>query len=481
MGKRRTLSDVEAQEFRKVVLRPEYAFDGEFRLLLDHLIDLVLEHGVSQISATRKDGTFGFDDIDHQQRFVGAVHEGWKTAQSLILDELLVRLLRRTALKTNLADARRSRDPDAFARARRELGMCEAQTLSLRRILDSICWSLLNHQHHVVRRLHMRESPWSLTVEKINAIRPLLDDVNLRPHMMAVACDATTFIQTFDLLVMDHSAGQGVIFVEVKSGEKNWDIVSKAHRAAELDCVQFEELATRDMSAVDRQHFQRAKRQAERAHGIDQVLSSGQGTDHNTGAGVYIGEIPEPPVHFAEIVADLCDGVSSDKQWAIGTVDDCLFVGAYGDPQLVVAFFAWIRGFQDGELRVVSMLDTTFDFLTRPLLSLPLPVRHIRRLAATELTLVLSLDVEKWMARANTSLGYDAMFFETPRQSRRAVAKKKGYTLPMQDGRLIAARSEGGATMYLGSGALDRIFFDFQTPLSVARSMTRTARPNGFE
>lgn len=470
-------SQADLDTLRRLVAPPLYLFSNEFRSLLEELLQLITEYGITKVPLTFGKESSGFDNDDHRDRFVGAVHEGWKKAQARILHAIRERIPLKQRCKDRQRQAHRERQTEEKAKAARDYAVCSEEILVLRRLLDSICWFVLQGQHHIVRRLHLDGKLPEITVEQIDYILPVLEMVNEPQLVMAVACDATTFIHTSDLLIADRRPAQaGIAFVEVKSGKKNIEMSKKALFAAESNCPRYEAFATAEMNAIDLAHFARAKRQASRVFANDEIFRTGAGIDHRTGMQVHTPEPTRDLESFGHKLEDCCGAISQQQRWAIGEVDQCLYFGAYGDRRMIAGFLAWIKPISVGPPRLVNLLDSFRDPLARPLLASYLSPHQVRRILLGEVTLLMALDIERWIQVCNQKLG-DRFFIETKAESRKVLNNAVKGSLIEHNGRLIGMRQNSNA-MYFGEGMLARMFFDFQSPISLAAYTTHQSEPS---
>ena len=467
-------SSADVDTVRRLMTRPPYLVSEAFRELITELLTLVRAYGIRKVPlAQDADGKPAFKDVEHREAFLGAVHEGWKLAQARILEGLRARLPLRAECEHRKAQAHRDHNADALACAKRDLIVVNAEMLVLRRFQDSICWTMLQGQHHIIRRLHLQGRMPEVTIQHIDDILPVLIDVNADPLVMALASDATTFVQVGDLVYRDLRAAPTVKLVEIKTGKKNVDLAKKARFAAASGCEHFEHFATENLNATDRKHYARVKRQVERSLSIEEILITGDGRDHRTGSHVITPASRKDPTHFAGELDKRCAEVVGDTTWALGVVDNCLYYGVYSDPRMLLAFAGWVKELIQTPTRVVNLVHSFHDALVRPLPASFLSIEQIARVLRGEIIVVMTLDIDQWIRIGNERLGQERIFLETKRRSRQMLNKTEGYVLTQHDERLIGVRNEA-QVHYLGEGVFDRLFFDFQTPTSLADFMTGT-------
>jgi hypothetical protein len=118
--------------------------------------------------------------------------------------------------------------------------------------------------------------------------------------------------------------------------------------------------------------------------------------------------------------------------------------------------------------KIYNLLDCFKSPLSRPLAASYLPSDMVRKLITCNLNIAFFLDVDAWIEQANQLPGV-RMFLETSTNTRKAQEAAKGYELATYRGQLICMELPGGK-FHLGQGSLDRILFDFQTPISLALS-----------
>lgn len=467
------LSPQEEKALRRLANLPAYHFSEEFRELMVRLTHLALDYGIEKVPLPfGSDDRPAFDDDAHRDRFVGAVHEGWKIAQNIILNGLLERSGVVAMLEQEENLAHREKRKEDKARTQRKIALIQREKIVLRRFLDGICWTVLDGQHHVIRRLHLDGRLPEVTPEQIRYIQPVLDQVNQNPLKMAIACDPTTFIHTFDILLMDREAG-AVSFVEVKRGERNIELSALAQFAVESECDRFRHFATQGLEPGEVKHFERLARQAKRLSSIVGIINQGSGTDHRSGAAV---QTPDPGIEldsFAALVIESCEEVGDDKSWSIQHIDDCLYLGVYSDRRFMFSFFGWVKGMGLSPEPTISLLDCYTNGLCRPLVSSYLPIEQIIRINSGAISVLMLLDIDRWIAEANRRFG-NVFFLESKAKSKKVLAGDKGFTLINHKGHLVGLRTKDEGS-YVGWGVLDRIYYDFQTPMSVAEVLVTSA------
>ncbi len=144
-----------------------------------------------------------------------------------------------------------------------EIKKAKLEILILRRLIDSIVWTMLNFEHSTIRRLPLKGGVDNLSVSSILQAKDIIDEMNKDGGIIAISSDITTFVHTGDILSL--SLDDGFKFIELKSGRKNIEFSEAAQFSHEIKCPHFDDEYTKDFSDTDKKHYLRIKKQLERS------------------------------------------------------------------------------------------------------------------------------------------------------------------------------------------------------------------------
>ncbi|MEL7697305.1 MULTISPECIES: hypothetical protein [Pantoea] len=421
----------------------------EFLTLVKELFGLIRNHGL-------KKEPIESDDITHS--FIIAVHEGWKKAQIKIAETIKDKLITIENLDKEKIKFHNNKDYDSKKITLSKQLRIKNEIRILRRFIDSIAWIILNNEHSTIRRLPLEDNLNNLSIKVIEDTLPVVNELNQDPSKIAIACDLTTFIHTGDILEFEY--GKGYRIIELKSGKKNLLFSEAASFSLATGCEVFDEQFTKDFNNNDKRHYKRVKKQLIHMSDVANTINTGEGYDHYTKKTVHIHDNDYIPKFFSSLLVESWDKIRKGKTWDIHVIDECLYVGMYRDYNLgFVAFNAWLDGTEFNG--TTYNINDSFSFIfSRPLLNLDLPDDLLMDIIDSKLTIVLCLDHNKFIERGN--LIYPDVF------EFKKIDKKLEHS-----GDIFTYKGKGVFTrknnqeVYLGTGMLTRIIFDFHRPQNI--------------
>lgn len=361
----------------------------EFKELIKKLMVLI-RHGVDDNSKNLK-----IEPIEDFKRLLS----GWKQAQQIIADELIVKLTRIQELEKEKKLAHSSKDYETKNQCIRNVKNIKSEIIILRKCIDSIVWMLLNNEHSAIRRLPINGNPDNLSAFNINDSMASANEINADPMAIAIITDITTFVHTGDLLAL--IPNKGIALIELKSGKKNIEFSKAAKFAVMSECNHFEEEYTKGFDKKDLKHYQRTKRQVERGRNVIEAISTGSGFDNLFQSPVKILDKNFQPDFYTDKIIGLWNKVYNGKSWAITDINECLFIGAYSNANMgFIGFNGWMDGCKISG-RIFNILDSFSDPLSRPFFSLNLPDKLLLDIIDGNLIVVLCFDQKLFVDRAN--------------------------------------------------------------------------------
>ena len=172
---------------------------------------------------------------------------------------------------------------------------------------------------------------------------------------------------------------------------------------------------------------------------------------------VKINEIDHPSEFYTHRLVKMWEIIRGGKNWAIDTIDECLFLGMYRDSEMgFVAFNGWMDSLGI-KSPVVNINDSFFDPLSRPFMSLHLPTEMLSDLMSGQIIIVMCFDNELFFHRANKT--YPGLYLLSD-----AARTKQPLENILRVGSQGIASYVDGNTSFLGNGIESRILFDQQRP-----------------
>lgn len=420
----------------------------EFIELIKKLIVLV-RHGDNDATAQRS--------TEHAENFKRLL-SGWKTAQNIIAEEIVIRLCSKKEIEKNKKLAHAEKDYKAKQACIRDEVRTGAEITILRRCIDSLVWTMLGNEHSSIRRLPINGSPDNLSERNILDSKSASDDINSDPLAFAVITDMTTFVHTGDLLAL--IPGRGIDLIELKSGKKNIEFSEAAEFAVESECPHFDEAFTKNFDKKDINHYQRAKRQIIRAKNVVDVIETGKGFDNFHQTEVRIQDRNFTPDFYSDKLVELWRKIYNGKNWAIEEINSCLYIGAYSRSDMgFVGFSTWMDGSKISGT-VFNILDSFSDPLSRPFFSLNLPDKLLLGIIDNKLIVILCFDYKRFVEHANKK--YSNLYFYTDFPS----LMSRTEDMMSVDGKGIGSYVDNNIS-FLGNGYESRIIFDQHYPSSL--------------
>ncbi|MBB6155100.1 hypothetical protein HDC30_002323 [Pseudomonas sp. JAI115] len=431
------------------------------RELAVKLIHLIRGHGIYKVKPSK-------DDKSNNIRFLGAVHDGWKLAQNLIIEKLIHNLREIEALEKEKIRLHQLRLPTEKANTLKTIRKLKLENLIFRRFVDSIVWGILDNEHSTIRRLPIKNTGDNLSIKNIEDARPTIDEYNECPLTIAILSDITTFVHHGDIVKRSPS---GVVFIELKSGKKGTSITRTAQIVQNLNCAIANEILTRNFDNKDKQQLKRTKNQIERNNNLSSTLRSNLGKDSLTGLNLKIEETKVTPTFYISELMDCRKRLEENGNYAITVIDNCLYVGMYKTLEMAyVGFNSWMSMIEC-KSEIYNLTDSFHDALSRPLVSLDMPTEFVIEIFKGDVIMVACLDIEKFLDLSNSI--YPSMITLTtpPRRVNVENIHIKGKALTMSMGDKFGIG-------YLGGGLLTRMAYDLQKPSSILQM--QYAKSNHF-
>jgi len=357
------------------------SLNDDFKQLIERLLFLIREHGISQFKPTP-------GNREEWLHFAALVHDGWKQAQTIIAEKILRNLTLRDQALLKVKEHHRLKNAAEKEKSIVEASRLQLEIKVLRRILDSIPWAIFKGEHSTIRRLSVRGGQSNLSAQNILDTLPMAHHYNEDPSKVAICTDITSFIHVGDILLADVNAGN-VGFVELKSGEKNIALSHAAAFAVESECSAYEMHLKSSLTPTDVQHFDRAKKQLARGNSVVNTINNEGGTDHNTGLEIKICPIARPVECYANEIVACYEELNETKHWSINSIDNCLHLGVYNNLEhAFVGFNGWMDTIHCTS-HIYNITDSFRFPWVRPFGSLNLPLEILKKVLRGEITIVV--------------------------------------------------------------------------------------------
>jgi hypothetical protein len=339
--------------------------------------------------------------------------------------------------------------------------------------MNSVAWQIIQEQLYIARRVFREREPPVIAPRELEALQRAGrsaqgDDF----QKFALIADLTTFVQVSDLMLTD-PLGDGLGFIEVKSGPANEEALKVVHANDEHDFERELHEFARKHGKKGIQQIGRILRQMRRMAHVNEVISTGNGTDPDSGYAVHV---PDETLQLENYDTELSALLERAHKmgWAIDVIDDALFVGAYAGSSGRLgraAFRVWLEaeGWKPG-YPATNILQSMYAPLGLPVFSRKLEVEQIFDLLFGRSFILLGLHLDRFIASARKT-GLPMRWStrkEAARLSKRSMGLFVNNCVPIVD-------REGGPVA-VGGGIVDRIFFHGVRPRSVIYLLDRSFR-----
>lgn len=192
-----------------------------FEPILDQLFELAQRNGITELE---KKG-YGQADFENnpsvRREFIRACHYGYDLAQRKIAKLVIAMEGEATRLTAELKEHRRKKDPEAAIVPRR-IQVIRNRQITLRRLLDSILFAMIQQQNWLFRRFTIDLRIHNIDPTVLNRTVQVAVERNREDRMkFNLVSDLSTVVQIGDLIEIDASAQGMWKVIELKQGTMN--------------------------------------------------------------------------------------------------------------------------------------------------------------------------------------------------------------------------------------------------------------------
>ena len=405
---------------------------------------------------------------DIQEKFIAKVHEGFKKAQDLLIEEIIdYQSLLREKTKS-LKEYRRQRNLDNQQKTETEIKIINQRLSTFSHIADGIAWQMIRGEIHIARRFHIEEeSSKFLDSSNIEHAKKVADVINKSPLDFALISDLTSFVQIGDIL-LKHENIVGI--VELKVGMVNYQIKDFMNDLKKNNQLVTDEILNENFDEKTVKQAKRMQRQNLRAKRVVEVINEDKGTDPVSGKPIRISTPQIKTEGYHEEFLKLLKNLES-KIWAYTFIENCLHIGMYRDEGIIMARFAIEELLKkDTEnFIIVDWLSITNN-LSQPIFAKPLPPDFIVDVLTGKVKIILGLNLDNLVELFNI-LGLETKWLskkETAKAKQNAV--RKGIVVI--NNRAISMNLPNlGGEVILSGGTISKILYDNILPSNIALSM----------
>lgn len=473
----------------------DHPYLEQFEPTLRRLFRAAHTTGKHALEATGRSMQEIVSDKELGRRFLKACHKGYDDAQRKTADEV-IRLTNDIAnAKAQIVELRKR--SDAKSEIRQIIGAIrtmELRILVLRRLMDSIAFTLFQERTWITRRFVIHDETNPIDAEAIRkALRVANSQNNLSRYTFTLVSDLTTYIQVGDLIRLDcRDPSRKWKIIELKEGKVN-ELISglldeKEHSLNDED---LSELRNRIGKHAPKQALRMLK-QKERQDNIEKIVLTDQGM--STKAGIPL-RLPHAELIHETYDKALYDCITQAKSGGFGgcVVDDCLMVLAlskeeFHNPEFVARHNAYhtlnpaarcefetsdemmlrkeIERIQSIPFAVNLVRSNLYAGSSRPIFAYPLEEDLLMDLLFGRICVLLVLNLESFLKL------YSREGFKTGFSSKSEAAEMKrqfGNEAITYENRLIWIEDQQGRKVNLFGGTFSRIFHDLTRPSELVR------------
>jgi hypothetical protein len=362
-----------------------------------------------------------------------------------------------------------------------------------RRVNDSIVWSLVGLQRHVVKRICLYRPRGYLSESNERSARAATAAINADPMAIAIWNDATTCVDLGDLTHVRNGMQPQLEFIELKEGKVNEEVVGLIDLSEPEFEARFSEFATkRGKDGVNQ--YKRVLRQKEIGKQALTLLAEDKGINPVTGLHTSVLDLGNlgAETYDKELGALFEEALEGPEKEFLRLVADCVWVYANTDQNvpwpevqgraqnaisaevprlsqsLAAKLPAWDRD------RVISLSQGFAEPLAKPIFLRSFDPRLIAAVTHGDLMFRIYLYID-WERFATVVSDIGAEFaWSTDKAARRARGLAPAIRPPIFGGKLAQIRI-GDAIVMMTDPNLVQILFDGVTPKSIAATLIHTS------
>ncbi|MBS1648053.1 MAG: hypothetical protein JST67_12000 [Bacteroidetes bacterium] len=443
----------------------------EHRIKLKEICDFAFAFGIrsvqSQIPEYSLPDTWS-EEIKHT--FLLKCHEGFKSAQDLIVEEILEyqKLLRE--FTTDLKESRRQRDKNKEKDLLNKIAISEHRVKTFSHIADGIAWQLISGQIHIARRLYIREPAKYLDSSNIKHAISVANQINQKPENFALLSDITNFVQIGDLLIR-HDKKVGIM--ELKEGKVN-DLIAKFFD--DLEKEENKSDLTEFMQKLDKktiEQMQRVLRQKERAIRAIDVINKDKGLDPKTGKNITVTTPSLETEYYYEDLFKIKEQLK-DKNWAYGVLENAsVHIGMYKNDGRLMAPFA-IKEILSKKTKNFIVVDFQgiIENVSSPLFAKPFNPDFLIDILVGDIKVIIGIDFDSFIEMFNDS-GLNARWLSEKETTKIRQDEKTKTIFALNNRAIGISDQKKSKEIILGGGIISKILYDNIYPSNIAFTMKK--------
>lgn len=411
-----------------------------------------------------------YPSTEELKRIIIKVNDGYKKAQDMIIENLLLIQQDIVSKNESFKEAKRNKS-EGVKNVESELEILKYQEKVFKHLADTIFWVMIGGKPHVARRFYEKyEGNKTLVENNIESLIHVSAEINKDPLNFVLITDITTYVQIGDLVGINEGCFQ---VIEVKEGEKNIEILKDLTGVNPLSPKDIIEKHRDDPKMV--KQITRMLHQHEVSSKEMALLNNDEGIDPSSGKYMTITTPPKggETAYYLEELASLEEQLKERKFWGYTIIDDCLHIGLYkGEKRAIGSHLLKAIATEQGKEKVFIVdARKAMDSLECPLFLLPFSKELIMDLVMGRVLMFLMLDLDGFLSLYD-HYGIKWNWLSTKKTHK--IKEQIGHEdMVMWENKAIEYKaSDDNKSVVLCMGSLQKIFFDHIRPSYVAFSAT---------
>ena len=448
----------------------------EFKAKIKEISDLAFSNAVLNLEAETKKSAPQEWTNDFKTKFVHLVHEGFKKAQLILVDEICFYQNKLEECNSDLKIARRERNKSEENRLKGVIKDVEFRIKLLYSIGDGIAWQMLGNQVHILRRFYTNDTPKTLKQSNIQHALEVAGAINKDPNDFALITDLTNFVQISDLIVL---SGGEIGILELKEGAVNdelkkikEDLFSSSNPKEKLEEIE----STLDPKKL-KQFFRMLKQDIKMIETIN-TINNNEGIDIKTGKNIKL----LTPEHITETYTGKISETIlklENKTWSY-SVDygGIIQIGVYKKESFQLSLVAIPSILSESKYKIIVDYSSIIENLSEPLFAKPFSPDVINSIQFGDLKIIIGLDLDKFFQDFEKFFGIKTRVLSRKETMKLKELDKENakHIFIIENQAFEFTDVNSGKSMILGGGIISKIIYDNISPLTIYMDVKQTLR-----
>jgi hypothetical protein len=466
---------------------------NDFETTVRNIHDIAFTSGEKYLRKVGKDIKDIKSDHRLQKSFIGYCHKGYDRAQKLIAEEIIQLYELKCEKEIELKNQAIKRNKEISMHLMDLLSVINNRILVLRRIVDSIAFTLFNFRVWITRRFILFDRVKEIDINAIKANLKSATEMNAKDWLkFALVCDLTTFVEVGDLIQIDfHKHPPEWRIIEIKEGKVNALLTELLDEKVVFNNEEKRREVIEKISGHAPSQFNRMLKQRKRMDEIVRIVHTDEGTDIKLDKTIRLVGDELDAKTYLEVINRAIENAKLEK-FSAQLVDQCLIVLASSRKMTEIlhilyhlksgesdcTFYNSNKQSHDIEIKKIYDLgDDPFvvDMFSRNMHSksstpfFVIPVKEMFDVVFNRMKVVLCLDIEKF-AEFCLSKGFKLELVS--KKETEGLRKDLGrFTVPSYNGRALVIQTPRGKKITLLGGTFHRILVDLMRPAELLRAM----------